>query len=112
MIDGIGDGLSPGARGAWIAFGPSYFRPEGGDCLTYRVETLQLDVWCEKRGRKWPAKQIVDAVVSVIEAGGLALADPYALARLDVVLARVTDDPDGMTAHGIVQIEAGIETVV
>lgn len=94
----------------YIALGASYVVPGRGDDLTYRVEVLQLDIWVDKSGRKWPAKEIVDAVISALDGASFDLADPYALSRCEVVLARVVDERDGLLVQGIVQIECGVET--
>jgi hypothetical protein len=95
----------------YIDLGPSDFRPGRADELLFRVDTLQIDVWCETGGKKWPCRQIVDAVYAALDGIRPDLAAPYACTRLDVVLARVSDDPDPAKVHGIIQIEAGIETV-
>lgn len=99
----------PTAQFPYVEFGADYFRPNKADDLVYRVETLQIDVWTDDGGKKWPCKQIVDAVTEALDGVTLSMASPYACASCNVVLARVTDDPDGMKCHGIVQVEAGVE---
>lgn len=96
----------------YIDMGPSVLRPDRRDCLTYVVETLQVDVWCSDGGSKARCKALTAKVVAALNGASLALDDPHALERCDVVLARVIDDPDGLTVHGIVQVEAGISTAV
>lgn len=113
LVDGrVFDQLPSSIEYPYILLGVSYFRPENKDDVIYRVETFQLDVWSSDGGKKWPCRKIVDAVVSAFELTELSLAAPYACSKLDVVLARITDDPDGLRTHGIIQIEAGIETQV
>ncbi len=95
-----------------IELGVTTFRPLHLSCTTMREERIQVDVWSRKQGRLAPAKMVTDAVYAVLDAGELTIADPYALASSEVVLARVIDDPDGITAHGVILFEAEIETVV
>lgn len=92
----------------YITIGASDFTPTDADCIDMREETVQIDIWTRANGRKWPCKQIVDAVVNVMRRlkGDLATG---VLVGVRVELSRVFDDPDGITAHGVVQITALIE---
>ncbi len=91
-----------------ITLGPNDFTTEDADCIPMREETLQIDCWARSNGRKWPCRQIVDAVVNVLRDVDGDLADG-ALVETRIDIARVIDDPDGITAHGIVQFTAIIE---
>lgn len=91
-----------------ITLGPTDFTVEDADCIDMREETLQLDIWTNANGRKWPCKQIVDAVVNVLRHAEGDLADG-ALVDMRITIARVLDDPDGTLAHGVVQATAIIE---
>lgn len=109
--DRIYDGAPPDVAYPYISLGAIYFVPESAEDKVLRSENLQIDVWVDKAGRR-PAKQIVDAVVDVVEAGGFVLAAPYAMTRCDLILARVEDDgSEALLVHGLVQIEAGVERV-
>lgn len=92
----------------YISLGPDDFRVEDADCIPMREQTLQIDCWSRENGKKWPCKEIVDAVVSVLRDIDGDLADG-ALVETRIDLARVIDDPDRITAHGIVQFTAIIE---
>ena len=92
----------------YISLGPDDFRVEDADCIPMREQTLQIDCWSRENGKKWPCKEIVDAVVNVLRDIDGELADG-ALVETRIDLARVIDDPDGITAHGIVQFTAIIE---
>lgn len=92
-----------------ISFGPSSFTPERRDCITSRTEVFQIDVWARDGLRQQPCKAIVDTVVDLLDQPQIALADPYSLARMELVLSRVVRDPDGITTHGVVQFECEVE---
>jgi uncharacterized protein DUF3168 len=93
-----------------IEIGASDFSPEYGEGLVARTESLQLDVWHQDQGRLNPCKATVDAVYTALHDVDLALPDPYALVRVHVSLVRVFRDADGISAHGVVQVEADLET--
>lgn len=106
--DRIYDGPPKDAEFPYISMGPDSFSTEDADCIDMREQTVQIDCWTRKNGRKWPCKQLVDAVVSSVRHldGDLSQG---ALVEVRVDLARIIDDPDGITAHGIVQVTAIIE---
>jgi hypothetical protein len=106
--DKIYDRPSAAVSAPYITFGPSDFVPDDHECIDGRIETVQLDVWSEAQDGKREAKAIVDAIRKCLHdaAGDL---DAGALVSMRVGLARVFDDPDGRTTHGVVQIEAEIE---
>ena len=96
----------------YVSFGPTDFAPEDADCITARRETVQIDVWSRDQSRLRLAKVVVDAVYAALHDANLPMDDPYALAELQVVMGTVRPDPDGITAHGILQFNALVETVV
>ncbi|ATG47598.1 hypothetical protein CEW89_08425 [Celeribacter ethanolicus] len=91
-----------------ISLGPSFFSPERQDCFKRRMETVQIDVWDQSQLKKEPCKRICDAVVAALDMANLSLDDPYALGRIDLTLARIMEDPDGHTKHGVLQFECEI----
>lgn len=92
----------------YIALGATDFTPTDVDCIDMREETVQIDIWTRANGRKWPCKQIVDAIVNVLRRfkGDLTAG---ALVGVRLELSRIFDDPDGITVHGVVQVTAMIE---
>jgi hypothetical protein len=104
----IWDGPPPNPEFPYISIGPSDFVPDDADCIDMREETIQIDCWSREQGRKWPCRQIVDAVVNVLRHADGDLSNG-ALVETRINLARVIDDPDGIMAHGIVQFTAIIE---
>lgn len=106
--DKVFDRAKPRAAAPYISFGPSDGVPDDAECITGRVETMQIDCWSDSQGGKSQAKRLVDAVKSSLHewAGTLAV---NALVEMRVVLWRVFDDPDGVISHGVVTVEAMIE---
>lgn len=91
-----------------ITMGPSDFVSDDADCITARQETFQIDCWTRQAGKKWPCRQLVDAVKSALHEAEGEL-ESGALVQLTAGLSRVIDDPDGITMHGVVQVTAVIE---
>ncbi|MBP2459590.1 MULTISPECIES: DUF3168 domain-containing protein [unclassified Rhizobium] len=106
--DRIYDGVPDDAVFPYISFGPSDYNPDDADCIDGREEAIQLDCWSRDDGLKWPCKQLVDAVKSALHDHDDELTSG-ALVQMRVTLARVLDDPDRITAHGVVQVTATIE---
>lgn len=91
-----------------VTFGPSSYVPDDSDCITGRVETMQIDCWVRESGRVRGVRVLVDAVKQVLHGVTTDLAT-HALLELRVTLTRAFMDPDGLTAHGVVHVEAIIE---
>jgi hypothetical protein len=106
--DRIYDGPAVDAVFPYVSFGPSYGVPNDLDCVTGRVETIQLDIWCRDHGRLGPCRDITDVVKTSLHQldGSLAI---NALGLVEVTAVRVFMDQDNITAHGVVTIEAEIE---
>jgi hypothetical protein len=73
-----------------------------------RNETIQLDVWSTDKAGRIEAKRICDLIIRTLNGVEAELEEGYAV-DLRVVLAQVIDDPDGITSHGIVQVEALVD---
>lgn len=104
------DRALPNAQFPFISFGPTSFFLVQDDCLAGRIETIQVDVWSESKGGKRQCKDIVDLVVDALN-GLEAELSTVTVADMRVVLVQVLDDPDGITSHGVVQVEALIDEV-
>ncbi len=104
----IYDNVPAGAAHPYISFGPSDFGPVDMDGIQARDETLQIDIWSRQHGRRSEAAAINDAVYRALhnQRGSLAV---NAITSLQVALARVVKDPDGITMHGVIQVTARIE---
>lgn len=104
----IYDGPPASPAFPYISLGPIDIRIVDAECVSSREETLQIDCWTRKNGRKWPCKLIVDAVVNALRNQEGELSDGY-LVDVNIELARVIDDSDGITAHGLVQVTGLID---
>lgn len=106
--DRIYDGAPSGQVFPCITFGPTDSRPDDMDCIAGRSETVQLDVWSREHGRMRPCKEICDAVKDALHLAGLSLT-VNALVLIRVEGVRVFLDRDGITAHGVLTVEAELE---
>jgi hypothetical protein len=108
--DRVYDGTPSNQQFPYITFGPNDRILEDLECISASTETLQLDVWSRDQGRLGPCKAVCDAVRNALHLAGLEL-QVNALVRIRVDRVRVFKDSDGVTAHGVVTIEADLEEV-
>ena len=102
------DGPSETARMPFISIGPSYFTPDDAECIPGRNETLQIDVWGSSKPNRAAVKDAVDQVYDALH--GWEDTAALTMSPLRVSLVRVMDDPQAGVVHGVVQVEAMIET--
>jgi len=108
VFDSVSDDPSRwGTKAAYISFGPADVVDDDADCITAGTHTLQLDCWSRKQGSYY-CKLLVDAVKDALHEIEASLAD-YGLVELRVIMRRAFADPDGLTWHGVVMVEAMIE---
>lgn len=91
----------------YVSFGAHDYVPDDAECIAAGEHTIMLDVWSEKPGRV-EAKQVVDAVRRSLRQYDADLG-AYGLVEMEIDFADVIMDPDGLTAHGRVQVRARIE---
>jgi len=103
VADRVYDGVPKDPTFPYISMGASDFRTDDAECINSREETIQIDCWVRKNGRKWPCKEIVDAIVGALRNVTGELSNGT-LVGLNIELSRVLDDPDGITVHGVVQV--------
>lgn len=101
------DGPREDASMPYISIGASYWNPDSAECITARRETVQIDIWASVRPDMSACKDLTDAVSEALD--GWADTDALTMHGLAVTLVRVMRDPDGVTAHGVVQVEAMVE---
>ena len=101
------DGPREDAQMPYISIGASYWSDDSAECITARRETVQVDIWASVRPDMSMCKDVTDAATVALD--GWADTDALTMSGLTVALARVVRDPDGTTAHGIVQVEAMVE---
>lgn len=92
----------------YVSFGASVVTPDDADCIAGGTEVVQIDIWSEAQDGQREAKAIVAAVRACLRGQSASLSEG-ALASLEVLLVRVIPDADGVTTHGVVQVEAAIE---
>ena len=93
-----------------ITMGASDATPDDADCVNGQEVNLQVDCWSRDDGNLHPCRALVDAAREALHEANVSLPDPYALVSIRVPLTRVAQDPDGITAHGIVNVRALVET--
>lgn len=92
-----------------ISVGPSDYVPLDLTCIDARVVSLQLDCWIRDSSMRFnPLYALTGAVKAALHDASLVL-DDHALAKLLVTQVRHFRDPDGLTLHGVVALEAVIE---
>jgi len=97
-----------GAKKAYISFGPEDAYNEDAECQTNSVHTVQIDCWSRQVGSVH-CKRMVDAVYAVLHDNSSLALSQNALQQIQVVLRQVLRDPDGLTTHGVLQVQAMIQ---
>ncbi len=106
--DRIYDGPPSDRTYPCVTFGPSDSSPDDMECVNARTETVQLDVWSRDQGRMRPCKEIMDAVRDALHFANLSLTvNALVLIRVDGM--RLFMDADGVTAHGVITVQADVE---
>ncbi len=106
--DRIYDGSPSDSEFPCITFGPSDSVPDDMECVNARTESIQLDVWARSQGRMRPCREIMDAVRDALHLADLSLTtNSLVLIRVDGM--RLFMDADGITAHGVITVEADVE---
>lgn len=108
--DRIYDAMPSDGQYPCVTFGSSQEITDDADCIDGEEHFLQLDVWTRAQGRMKPCKDIVAAVKAALHDQDLTLPDPYAMAFIRVVDTQTMRDADGITAHGVVSVQAMVET--
>lgn len=107
----IYDGPPKGAVFPYLSLGASDGVVADALPVTAREETVQIDIWSRRDGSRAEAREITDAVRAALHRAEADLG-LHALVDMRVTLWRVFLDPDGLTAHGVVQVTALIEEAV
>lgn len=91
-----------------ISFGPTDSVIDDEECINGRIETVQLDCWSRAQDGFRECKALVDAVKAALHDYSANLT-VGALASMRVTLVQVMRDPDGLTSHGVIQVECLVE---
>ncbi|WP_234967673.1 DUF3168 domain-containing protein [Pontibaca methylaminivorans] len=89
----------------YVTLGPSWWVDDSADCITARAQTVQVDVW-GSNSNKGAVEDLTDDVAAALNGWS---DEVIAMHPLRVTLVRVMDDPDGVSIHGLVQVEAEVE---
>ncbi|GEK71344.1 DUF3168 domain-containing protein [Paracoccus denitrificans] len=90
----------------YATLGPSYWVDDISECILARDVTLQIDLW-DSQVNKGRLEDLTDDVATALR--GWSDTDALTMHPMRVTLARVMDDPDGVSVHGVVQVEALVE---
>jgi hypothetical protein len=91
----------------YISCGPTFDVEDDADCIFGSDISFQLDVWSRAVG--FPeAKRICNAVRNAVHERDIQLTE-NALVMIQCRGIRVLRDPDGLTSHGVVDLNAFIE---
>lgn len=114
LADGVYDAVPPdpfnpwGPKKGYISFGPSDVTNEDAECLVETIHTVQIDCWSRQVGSVH-CKRMVDAVYAVLHENSSIELSANALVEIQIILRQVFRDPDGLTTHGVLQVQAMIE---
>ena len=106
-LTAVVDNATEGTAYPFATMGPSNWVPADAECIKARDYSLQIDIW-HNHTNKGVTEDIVDDVAAALD--GFADTLRLTMHPIQVRQAFTQDDPDGMTKHGIVLIEAMVES--
>ncbi|NMG39887.1 DUF3168 domain-containing protein [Chelativorans sp. ZYF759] len=96
-----------GTANQYISFGPSDVVEDDAECIVGGEHTFQIDCWSRRVGMVH-CRRLVDRVKAALHEKDLELAE-NALVQIRVTFRRILGDPDPLTTHGVVTVQALIE---
>ena len=105
-LTGVYDRATDSAAYPYATMGPSYWADDDAECIEAREITLQIDLW-HSQSNKGVAEDLTDDIATALR--GWADTDALTMHPLRVSLVRVMDDPDGVSVHGVIQVEGLVE---
>lgn len=90
----------------YATLGPSNWVNEDVECIDARLVTQQIDIW-HSASNKGVLEDLTDDVSGAL--AGWSDTISLTMQPLRVYLVRIMDDPDGVSVHGVVQVEARVE---
>lgn len=97
------------AKFPYVSFGPSNMVDDYADCVEGETHTIQLDVWSRSVGQG-ECKNIVDGIRKALKRSPPELAD-NAVVGVNIPICQIVRDPDGLSTHGIIQVEIMVEVM-
>lgn len=104
-----GTGVPAAATFPFVEIGESDSTPDDADCIVGQEITMRIHIWGRNQGKIHPTELVLDQVYDAIHEADLSLDDPYACVNCRVSLTRCFIDPDGITAHGVLEVTGLIE---
>lgn len=101
------DRATEGLAYPYATLGPSYWSDTSVQCIEAREITLQIDIW-HSQSNKGVLEDLTDDVAAALN--GWADTSVLTMHPLEIDTVRVTDDPDGVSVHGIVIVRAMVES--
>ena len=90
----------------YVTLGPIYGVEEDAECISADDWTIQIDVW-GRASNKLKQAELAQKVRAALK--GWADTDEVTMHPLSVQPPRTFDDPDGMTVHSVLLVEAMVE---
>ncbi|MTH61441.1 DUF3168 domain-containing protein [Paracoccus litorisediminis] len=100
------DMATKGVDHPYATLGPSYWVDDSTECIDARETTLQVDLWHDSSS-KGELEDLVDDVTAALK--GWADTVSLTMHPVEISLVQIMDDPDGVSVHGVIQIEAMVE---
>lgn len=88
----------------YISIGPDNTLPSRADCYDGKEIHQQIDVWSRQPNSR-EATQIIEAATSALNDAALSLPG-FRLVDIYFERAQTLRDPDGLTSHGVLLIQA------
>jgi hypothetical protein len=92
-----------------VVFGPSQEIEDDTNCTAAAEVILQIDVFSRDQGRKGPCRDLAGVIKKALHRQFLGDVAPFGLGQGFVRDVRVFDDPDGITARGVVVFAVRVE---
>lgn len=106
LADKVFDKATEGDGPLYATFGALYGIADDVECIKAESWTIQIDIY-QTDSSKAVVGRIAGQVKSALH--DWSDTDSLTMHPLRVTLVRIMDDPDGVTVHGVVQVEAMIE---
>ncbi len=91
----------------YVSFGPGNVVDDYAECIEGETHTIQLDVWSRAVGQS-ECKNLVDGIRKALNRSQPELSD-NAVVGINIPICQIVRDPDGLTTHGIIQVEIMVE---
>ncbi|MCO6386237.1 DUF3168 domain-containing protein [Aliihoeflea sp. 40Bstr573] len=105
----IYDRIPPNAVFPYVAIGDEQSIDDGDQCADIFEVYVDLHVWSRADGR-YEAKEVGEAIRKAL-AADLTVAD-YHIILSEFENARILDDPDGLTTHGVITFRYLLQPVL